>query len=96
MKKRPKIAHYLVTKRGTPCALGFVLKGQRGGVLLPQQGGVQAFQRRARANAAIRRTDKIRRLLHESLIRDWLVEKKADVRELLTPGDFKVVPVLKS
>jgi hypothetical protein len=92
VKARAKIAHYIVTKRGLPCSLVVVLRGQRAGVLLPQQGGVQAFQRRARANAAVKRTETIRRRLHESLIRDWLVEKQAQVRELLTPGEFVVVP----
>ena len=93
MKKPGKILHYIVTKRGLPCALVKVLPAQRGGVLLPQPSGAQEFRRRARAKAALQRTEKMRQRLHESLIRDWLVERQTQIKELLTPGEFAVVAV---
>jgi hypothetical protein len=93
VKTKAPISHYIVTKRGLPCALVTILRGQRAGVLLPQQCGVQAFRRRARANAAINRTQKCVRNLNESLIRDWLVEKQEAIRELLLPGEFKIAQV---
>lgn len=93
MKKKARITHYIVTKRGLPCALTAVLQTQRAGILLPAQSEIQVFKRRRSAKAALKRTEKCRAHLRGSLVRDWLIEKHPQVRELLTDGEFAVIPI---
>jgi hypothetical protein len=91
-KTNVRVSHYIVTKRGLPCALVSVLESQRAGVLLPSQ-AAETFDQRRRANAAVRRTERAATQLRQSMVRDWLVEKHAQARELIAQGEFVVLPI---
>ncbi|HYF52631.1 MAG TPA: hypothetical protein VEA41_00040 [Salinarimonas sp.] len=89
--KRSDVLHYIVIKGGKSCILATYGRFQ---ILVPSP-FARMFATRRQACRAVNRSKRFAHTVYSSHIGEWLVEKHPELKVLVNPDDFEIVPVLK-